>query len=191
MVRLGRGRWRTRGDSIWQGGAVWALNKQLISRERREGFQRVCAWDKLHVQWSDACGKHTSPPLLRLSPPRPLYTCYLSFHCQVAEDSFRPSENGGWAFWGGSCFIFTSNLHRFGILFLSSLFLPPEFIPWQHASGLVGAPMHPPVLLLVKTQREAPYQFPGRRRVVAPRACTESLIDATRNQHAPLIKSTA
>ena len=51
--------------------------------------------------------------------------------------------------------------------------------------------MHPPVLLLVKTQREAPYQFPGRRRVVAPRACTESLIDATRNQHAPLIKSTA
>ena len=118
-----------------------------------------------------ACGKHTSPPLLRLSPPRPLYTCYLSFHCQVAEDSFRPSENGGWAFWGGSCFIFTSNLHRFGILFLSSLFLPPEFIPWQHASGLVGAPMHPPVLLLVKTQREAPYQFPGRRRVVAPRAC--------------------
>ena len=101
MVRLGRGRWRTRGDSIWQGGAVWALNKQLISRERREGFQRVCAWDKLHVQWSDACGKHTSPPLLGLSPPWPLYTCHLSFHFQVAGDSFRPSENGGWAFGEG------------------------------------------------------------------------------------------
>ena len=130
-------------------------------------------------------------PLLGLSPPQPLYTCHLSFHFQVAVDSFRPSKNGGWAFWGGTCSIFTSHLHHFGILFLSSLFLPPEFIPWQHASGSVGALMHPPVLLLVRTQREAPYQFSGRRRVVAPSALTESLIDATWNQHSPLIKSTA
>lgn len=120
------------------------------------------------------------PPLLGLSQPLTLCICHLSFRFQVAVDSFRPSENRGWAF-GGACFIFMSSLHGFVVLFRSSLFLPlPEFIPWQRASGSVGPLMHPPMLLLVKTRREAPYQFPGRHRVVVPRAHTESLIDATR-----------
>ena len=52
---------------------------------------------------------------------------------------------------GGACFFYTSNRHHFGILFLSSLCLPPEFIPGQHASGS-GALMRLPMLLLVKTQ---------------------------------------
>lgn len=59
---------------------------------------------------------------------------------------------------------------------------PPEFIPWQRASGLVGPLTHPPMALLVKTRGEVPYQFPGRCGVVALCARAELLIDDPRNQ---------
>ena len=98
---------------------------------------------------------------------------------QVVMDSFRPPENRGWAF-RGACLVFMSDFVARGYCFGLLCSSPPEFIPWQHASGSVGPLTRPLLLLLVKTGQEAPYQFSGRRTVVAPPARTELLIDATR-----------
>lgn len=78
-----------------------------------------------------------------------------------------------------------------GYCFRRLCLAPPEFIPWQRASGSVGPLTHPLMLQLVKTRREAPYQSLGRRRVAAPRAHTESLIEPRAESGAPLIRGTA
>lgn len=79
--------------------------------------------------------------------------------------------------------VFTAVGHCFRRL----CFSPPEFIPWQRASGSVGPLTHPLMPQLVKTRGEAPYQSPGRRRTrrrtAAPCARTESLIEPLAAAH--------
>lgn len=123
------------------------------------------------------CTTNTVLPAPRLPQARSLCTCQFYFHLQVAEDSFRLSENRGWAF-GGRLLHFhvqSSWLWGFVLVFVPLPLSSLAMCPW-----LWGSPVWLPRLLLVQTQQEAPYQFPGRRRVVAPYARADSLIDATR-----------
>ena len=122
--------------------------------------------------------KHVSPPASAVTDLARLHMSFL-FPFPSCSGLFQAIGKQGLGFLGVPASFSRPVFIALGFCFglCSST---PEFIPWQRASGPVGPLAWLPKLLLVKTQREAPYQFPGRRRVVAPCARTESLIDATR-----------
>lgn len=114
---------------------------------------------------------------------------HMSFIFQVVMDSFRPSENRP-GFRGCLLHFHVRSLWLWNIVSVFFVSLPSLFLG-NVPLAQWGPLTYPLRLLLVKTLREAPYQSPGRRGVVALCAHTEPLIEPLVESGSPLIRSTA